>query len=86
MVYHDSFGKLKVIIIDHNPKWDDKSRQERESFWIKNNLRPHGHVSSHQDIFQIFGFPESQDGFFLEDFAQFWLFLYGFPVLTNDVG
>jgi hypothetical protein len=30
---HDSFGKLKVTIIDH--KWDDKSRQERESFWIR---------------------------------------------------
>ena len=33
--HHDSFGKLKVTIIDHNPKWDDKSRQERESFWIR---------------------------------------------------
>jgi tripartite motif-containing protein 2/3 len=30
--HHDYFGKLKVTIIDHNPKWDDKSRQERESF------------------------------------------------------
>jgi hypothetical protein len=29
------FVKLKVTIIDHNPKWDDKSRQERESFWIR---------------------------------------------------
>ena len=26
--HHDSFGKLKVTIIDHNPKWDDKSRQD----------------------------------------------------------
>jgi hypothetical protein len=33
--HHDSFGKLKVTIIDHNTKWDDKSRQERESFWIR---------------------------------------------------
>ena len=33
--HHDSFGKLKVTIIYHNPKWDDKSRQERESFWIR---------------------------------------------------
>jgi hypothetical protein len=33
--HHDSFGKLKVTIIDHNPKWDDKSRQEKESFWIR---------------------------------------------------
>jgi hypothetical protein len=33
--HHDSFGKLKVTIIDHNPKWDDKSKQERESFWIR---------------------------------------------------
>jgi hypothetical protein len=33
--HHDSFGKLKATIIDHNPKWDDKSRQKRESFWIK---------------------------------------------------
>jgi hypothetical protein len=32
---HDSFGKLKVAIIDHNPKWDDKSIQEMESFWIR---------------------------------------------------
>jgi hypothetical protein len=43
-------------------------------------------VSSHQDVFQTFGFPEGQDGWFVEDFAQFWLFLYGCPVLTNDVG
>jgi hypothetical protein len=33
--HHDSFGKLKATIIDHNAKWDDKSRQERESFWIR---------------------------------------------------
>ena len=33
--HHDSFGKLKVTIIDHNAKRDDKSRQERESFWIR---------------------------------------------------
>jgi hypothetical protein len=25
---------LKATIIDHNPNLDDKSRQERESFWI----------------------------------------------------
>jgi hypothetical protein len=31
----DSFGKLKVTIINHNPRWDDKSREERESFWIR---------------------------------------------------
>ena len=31
-------------IIDHNPKWDDKSRQERESFWIRTlkTLSPNG--------------------------------------------
>ena len=42
--HHDSFGKLKVTIIYHNPKWDDKSRQERESFWIKKltTLSPNG--------------------------------------------
>jgi hypothetical protein len=36
--------KLKVTIIDHNPKWDDKSRQERESFWIRKleTLSPNG--------------------------------------------
>jgi hypothetical protein len=47
-----------------------------------------GDVSSHQDIFQTFGFPESQDGcmWFFEDFAQFWVLLYGCPVLTNDGG
>jgi len=33
--HYDSFSKLKVTIIDHNLKWDDKSRQERESFWIR---------------------------------------------------
>jgi hypothetical protein len=48
--------------------------------------RSRGDVSSHQDIFQTFGFPESQVGWFFEDFAQFWVFLYGCPVLTNDVG
>jgi hypothetical protein len=48
--------------------------------------RSRGDVSSPQDIFQTFGFPESQDGWFFEDFAQFWVFLYCCPVLTNDVG
>jgi hypothetical protein len=48
--------------------------------------RSRGDVSSHQDIFQTFRFPESQDGLFFEDFAQLWVFLYGCPVLTNDVG
>ena len=43
-------------------------------------------VSSHQDVFHTFGFPESQDRWFFEDFTQFWVFLYGFPVLTNDAG
>ena len=43
-------------------------------------------VSSHQDIFQSFGFSESQDGWFFKDFAQFWVLLYGCPVLKNDVG
>jgi hypothetical protein len=40
-----AFTKLfKVTIIDHNPKWDDKSRQERESFWIRKlkTLSPNG--------------------------------------------
>jgi hypothetical protein len=45
-----------------------------------------GDVSSHQDISQTFGFPESQDGLFFEEFAQLWVFLYGCPVLTSDVG
>ena len=38
------FGKLKVTIIDHSLKWDDKSRQERESFWIRKleTLSPNG--------------------------------------------
>jgi len=44
--HHDSFGKLKVTIIDHNPKWDDKNREERESFWIKKNLRPYHRMES----------------------------------------
>jgi hypothetical protein len=47
--------------------------------------RSRGDVSSHQDIFQSFGFPESQDVWFFEDFAQFWVLLYRCPVLTNDV-
>jgi hypothetical protein len=38
------------------------------------------------DIFQTFRFPESQDGWFFENFSQLWVFLYGCPVLTNDVG
>ena len=33
--HHDSFAKLKVTIIDHNPKLDDKSREEMGSFWIR---------------------------------------------------
>jgi hypothetical protein len=39
-----TMGKLKVTIIDHNPKWDDKNRQERESFWIRKlkTLSPNG--------------------------------------------
>ena len=48
--------------------------------------RSRGDVSSHQDVFQTFGFPEGQDGWFFEDFTQFWVFLYGCPVLTNDAG
>jgi hypothetical protein len=48
--------------------------------------RSGGDVSSHQDVSQTFGFPECQDGWFFEDFAQLWVFLYGCPVLTSDVG
>ena len=48
--------------------------------------RSRENVSSHQDIFQTFRFPENQDGWFFENFAQLWVFLYGCPVLTNDVG
>ena len=33
--HHDSFGKLMVAIINNNPRWDVKSRKERESFWIR---------------------------------------------------
>ena len=36
--------------------------------------RSRGDVSSHQDVFQTFGFPEGQDGWFFEDFTQFCLF------------
>ena len=58
------------------------------SFWITFVTltivsRSRGDVSSHRDIFQTFGFPESQD---FEYFAQFWVFLYCCPVLTNHVG
>ena len=38
--------------------------------------RSRGDVSSHQDVFQTFGFHEGQDGWFFEDFTQFWVFLY----------
>ena len=31
-------------------------------------------VSSHQNIFQTFEFPESQDRWFFDDFAQLWVF------------
>jgi hypothetical protein len=48
--------------------------------------RLRGDDSSHPDVFQTFGFPEGQDGWFFEDFTQFWVFLYGCPVFTNDVG
>jgi hypothetical protein len=36
--------KLKVTIIDHIPRWDDKSIQEREGFWIRKlkTLSPNG--------------------------------------------
>ena len=36
--------------------------------------RSRGDVSSYQDVFQTFGFPEGQDGWFFENFAQFWVF------------
>ena len=36
--------------------------------------RSRGDVSSHQDIFQTFRFPESRDRWFFEDFAQLWVF------------
>jgi hypothetical protein len=58
----------------------------RITFWTLTIVGRSRDVSSHQDIFQTFGFPESQDGWFFEDFAQFWVFLYGCPVLTNDFG
>lgn len=29
------FNKLRVTLIDHNPRWTDKQRKEKESFWIK---------------------------------------------------
>ena len=48
--------------------------------------RSRGDVSSHQDVFQTFGIPEGQYGWYFEDFTQFCVFLYGCPVFTNDVG
>jgi hypothetical protein len=32
--------------------------------------RSRGDVSSHQDVFQTFGFPVGQDGWFFEDFTR----------------
>jgi hypothetical protein len=45
LTFHSAdISKLKVTIIDHNPKWDDKNKQERESFWIRKlkTLSPNG--------------------------------------------
>ena len=42
--------------------------------------RSRGDVSSHQDVFQTFGFPEGQYEWFFENFAQFCVFFYGCPV------
>ena len=42
--HQDSFNNVKVTIIEHDPGWDIKSRQERESFWIRKlkTLFPNG--------------------------------------------
>jgi hypothetical protein len=43
----------------------------RITFWALTIVgRSRGDVSSHQDIFQTFRFPESQDGWLFEDFAH----------------
>jgi hypothetical protein len=46
-VYDDFFSCMcaaEFVCADHNPKWDDKSRPERESFWIRKlkTLSPNG--------------------------------------------
>jgi hypothetical protein len=45
-------------------------------------------LNSAQKVFRTAKLSESeyQDGWFFEDFAQLWVFLYDCPVLTNDVG
>jgi hypothetical protein len=67
MDHYDSFSKLKVTIIDLTLTIVGRSR---------------ANVSSHQDVFQTFGFPESQDGWFFEDIAQFWVF---FVLIANII-
>jgi hypothetical protein len=42
---HDTnFDEMKVTIIEHDPIWNDKRRQEREHFWIRKlkTLSPNG--------------------------------------------
>jgi hypothetical protein len=42
--HQNNFDELKVTIIEHNPNWNNKSRLERESFWIRelNTFTPNG--------------------------------------------
>jgi hypothetical protein len=31
----EDFGRSKIYIIDHNPRWKENQRQKKESFWIR---------------------------------------------------
>ena len=43
--HHDSFGQLKVTIIDLNPKWDEKADRKGKASGLK-NLRPYHRMES----------------------------------------
>jgi hypothetical protein len=40
----EDFGRSKIYIIDHNPRWKENQRQKKESFWIRElqTLHPEG--------------------------------------------
>ena len=42
--HHTNFDELKVTIIEHDPNWEDTTREDREHFWISKlkTLRPYG--------------------------------------------
>ena len=43
--HHDSFGKLKVTIMDHNPKWDEQADRKGKASGSE-KLRPYNRMES----------------------------------------